>query len=336
MEKCNSIPIQHENETCQFLHLLDSFITFCQNDGLSEKTILDYRDKISKFRWWWLYHYPSSGEQFNHPRGVTEDQASAYAGYLRQSDLNRWGLAGTTERLSTASIASYGRTIKVFFHWLFRKRHIASNPFDDVNFNPTKKLRKRIIKRLEDADLVKIFDALRAATSGYISCRNLAMVSLLLDSGIRRGELLSIRLDGLDLEHCRATVSGKTGERFAFFSVGCRRALADYLDQYRGDQGAAIHPLWLTENGDPLSYGGFGMVIRRLEKASGIDFHPHKLRHTYATIMARAGVNVYDLKELMGHSSISTTMIYIQQDVERLGEVGKQNSPLDRLNNKTN
>ncbi|MEI6046982.1 MAG: site-specific integrase, partial [Chloroflexota bacterium] len=108
------------------------------------------------------------------------------------------------------------------------------------------------------------------------------------------------------------------------------------LDQYRGDQGAAIHPLWLTENGDPLSYGGFGMVIRRLEKASGIDFHPHKLRHTYATIMARAGVNVYDLKELMGHSSISTTMIYIQQDVERLGEVGKQNSPLDRLNNKTN
>jgi integrase/recombinase XerD len=333
MEKCNSvtnlISIESGNGTCPFLAILDSFISVCRNNGLSERTISDYLDKITKFRWWWLNHYPTDD---THPKSVTEQQASAYAGYLRNPCDNRWGLTTSRSSLSTASVASYGRTIKVFFKWLFKKHHIASNPFDDVSFNPTKKKKKRIIKRVEDSELVKIFAVLQAAPESYVGCRNLAMISLLLDSGVRRGELLSIQFAGLEPERLRVQVEGKTGERFAFFGDGCRRAITNYLQRYRRNQGTDQLPLWLTETGEPLTYWGFGMVIRRLEKTSGVDFHPHKLRHTYATMMARAGVNVYDLKELMGHSSISTTMIYIQQDVDHLGEVQQKNSPLDRLN----
>jgi site-specific recombinase XerD len=328
MEKSDSTPIQKVTETCQFLSQLDSFISLCRNNGLSDKTIDDYRDKITKFRWWWLQHYPNEN---THPRQVTSDQASAYAGYLRQPAKLRWGLATSKETLSSASVAAYGRSIKVFFRFLTKKHHIQENPFDDVSFNPTKRKKKRIIKRVEDTELAKIFVVLRAAPDSYIGCRNLAMVSLLLDAGIRRGELLSIQFDELDLDLCRARVEGKTGERYAHFSETCRRAIADYLDRYRRVQGTQIKPLWLTEKGDVLSYGGFGMVIRRLEKASGVDFHPHRLRHTYASMMASNGINIYDLKELMGHSSITTTMIYIQQDTERLSVVQKQNSPLDRL-----
>jgi site-specific recombinase XerD len=332
MPKYNAVTsqvlIQSDNETCPFLVIFDAYILVGKNNGLAEKTIADYQDKVLKFYWWWSTNYPSADK---HPRGVTEEQASTYAGYLRNPCDNRWGLATSRSSLSIASIASYGRSVKVFFRWLFKKHLISSNPFDDISFNPTKKNKKRIIKRVEDSELEKIFAVLRAGAGGYVGCRNLAMVSLLLDSGVRRGELLSIQFAGLEPERLRVQVSGKTGERFAFFGEGCRRAITDYLHRYRRNQANQL-PLWLTEDGSPLTYWGFGMVIRRLEKASGVDFHPHKLRHTYATMMARAGVNVYDLKELMGHSSITTTMIYIQQDVDHLGEVQQKNSPLDRLN----
>jgi integrase/recombinase XerD len=331
MTKLVSKTVQNGNETCPFHTIFDAYISVCRNNGLAEKTLADYQDKVLKFYWWWSTNYEN---QKTHPQYVTEEQASAYAGYLRAVCENRWGLATSRATLSTASIASYGRAIKVFFGWLFKKHHISSNPFDDVSFNPTKKKKKRVVKRIEDSELEKIFQVLRAGAGCYVGCRNLAMISLLLDTGIRRGELINIQIADIDLARRRVLVSGKTGERLAPFSTSCQQSLASYLDRYRRAQGADQLPLWLTEDGKPLTYWGFGMVIRRIEKASGVDFHPHKLRHTYATMMARAGVNVYDLKELMGHSSITTTMIYIQQDVERLGEVQQANSPLDRLNNR--
>lgn len=166
----------------------------------------------------------------------------------------------------------------------------------------------------------------------YSGRRNLAMLALLLDSGIRRGELLSIRLCDLDLKNNRCQVSGKSGSRPAFFSEMSRIAIAAYLQQYRQEQDdSPDSALWLCEDGVPLSQSGFGMVIRRLEERSGVDFHPHRLRHTFATSMAKQGVDVYRLKELLGHRSITTTMIYIQQNPELLAETHRLHSPLTAL-----
>lgn len=89
-------------------------------------------------------------------------------------------------------------------------------------------------------------------------------------------------------------------------------------------------PIWLNADGDELTYLGFGSVIRDIKVKSGVNFHAHRLRHTFASIMA-GQVGVFDLKELMGHSSITTTQIYVQQNVERLAEIHRLNSPLNVL-----
>lgn len=69
-------------------------------------------------------------------------------------------------------------------------------------------------------------------------------------------------------------------------------------------------------------------MIRRLEEKSGVGFHAHKLRHSFATMMAAQGVNVFDLKEMIGQQSITTTQIYVQQDIERFSQIHRANLPL--------
>jgi integrase/recombinase XerD len=330
------IPKDTGVENCPFRSLINEWLDACRADGRSAKTIQDYREKVFKFWWWWSEHSHYALTLGSHPKNVTTKEARAFAAYLREPLSFRWGERVPRERqeLSAASIASYGRTVKVFFNWLEQEGHIEQTPFNrSVKFTNRHK-QDRIIKNIEAEDLARIFAVLTTPErlNSYDGCRDLAMISFLLDSGIRRGELLSIRLCDIDLDKGRCAIRGKTGKRWALFSPTCLNPFTEYLGKYRNDQ--EQHPnsfLWLTEDGEPLSYDGFGSVIRRIEKKSGVDFHAHKLRHTFATMMGGQGVNVFDLKEMLGHASITTTQIYVQQDVTRLAEVHRTRSPLSTL-----
>lgn len=272
-----------------------------------------------------------------HPRLVTTRDARAFAAYLRGPLGFRWGMEVPKHRqeLSPASVLAYGRTVKVFFSWLERENYIEQSPFNkSVKF--TTKKQDRIIKDVSQEDLYRIFNVLsrQATTSSYPGLRNLAIIALLLDSGMRRGELLSMKLSQIDFKGGKCLVNGKSGPRYALFSDTCKRAIVRYYKRWRSNQDDNPESLfWLTEDGEPLSYNGFGSMIRRLEKESEVDFHAHKLRHTFATMMAQQGTNVFDLKELMGHANISTTQIYVQANVEHLTRVHREKSPLSTLAN---
>ncbi len=212
-----SVVPQLEPETCPFRELVDEWIEACRADGLSPKTIGGYADTLGKFRWWWIEY----SKQPAHPENVTPKDARAFASYLREPLGFRWGLEVPIKRqqLSPASIATYGRTVKIFFAWLERDGYIDKSPFNrSVKFS-TKKTDK-IIKKVAEDDLAKLFLVLSqyAAHDSYPGLRNLAIISLLIDSGIRRGELLSIRLCDMDFKLGRCAVTGKTGTRYAIFS----------------------------------------------------------------------------------------------------------------------
>ncbi len=325
-------------ESCPFRGLIKAWIESCRADGLAERTISDYHDKLFKFWWWWDHHY--AAELGAHPKNVSTKEARAFASYLREPQSFRWGITHPANNkssqsisLSPASISSYGRTVKVFFNWLEREGYIEQTPFNkSVKF--TNRHKQDRLKNVSSEDLSLIFAALTRAErlKTYNGCRDLSIIALLLDSGVRRGELLSLKLINIELDKRRCRVKGKTGERWAMFSPACLEALSCYLELYRSLQGdTPYNELWLTEDGRPLSYYGFGSLIRRLEKSSGVDFHAHKLRHSFATMMAAQGVNVFDLKEMLGHQSITTTQIYVQQDLERLSLIHKANSPLTTM-----
>jgi integrase/recombinase XerD len=316
-------PVQPE--ACPFRALIQEWLVCSSN--LSPKTLLDYRDKLFKFYWWWSDYTRYSTTLGPHPKNVTPKEAREYMAYLREPQKDRWGITQPTNNkhqatLATASVASYGRTVKVFFSWLEEDQHITDTPFN---------------KSVTEEDLTRIFASLMRPESRntYVGCRDLAILAMLLDTGVRRGELLSITLRGLELERNRCFVSGKTGDRWVLFGDLSKRAVADYLNRYRLVQNNDPDSfLWLTSDDQVLSGGGFAMVIRRVKLATGVDFHAHKLRHTFATMMARSGITLWELKEMMGHSSITTTQIYVNEDIEKLNEVYQSRSPLTTLSNK--
>jgi site-specific recombinase XerD len=190
---------------------------------------------------------------------------------LRNSQKVRWGelTRPGKETLSPASVASYGRVVKVFFAWLITEGYIDDDPFagKGVSFN-TKHKEARVVKVVDAGDLEKIFNYLMNSNrlQYYNGPRNLAIIALLTDSGIRRGELLGLKVDDFDLENNRCMVSGKTGERWVHFSEACRVAIKGYFNM-REIWHQGIYPeMWLTDESHPLGYHGFSVMITRLSK----------------------------------------------------------------------
>ena len=327
------IPSKATQETDPFRALIRYWLDYCRSDGLSERSIADYQSKAFKF-WWFWNEYTDFGKTLgNHPKFVTTSEARQFASYLRGKCSTRWGvkIRPGKEYLAPATIASFGRTVKIFFNWLEMMGHIPHTPFNrTVKFYNRQKTDK-VIKVVATEDLTKILKALtqpeRLAT--FTGKRDLAMFELLLDSGIRLGEMLNLKRADIDLKNYRCVVSGKTGKRYAMFSDSCRNAILGYLDKLSNLQPDA--PLFQTVDGNQMTESGFHSLVRRVKELSGVKFHAHKLRHTFATLMAAQGTNVFDLKELLGHSSITTTEIYVKGNADRLGEVHRAKSPLTIL-----
>lgn len=325
-----------------FQVLIEEWLTYCKAGGLSPKTIITYRDFVSKFYWWWTEHArkgTNNGKE-PHPVDVTTKDVREFAAYLRTPLAFRWG-APVPPRLQTLSpitVSTYGRHIKVFFNWLEQEEYIDHTPINrSVKFT-NKSKQDKVLKLVAQEELGKLFRFLNQPErlKSFTGARDLAIIALLLDSGIRLGELLSIRNCDLDLKAGRCTVNGKTGRRVAVFGAIGRAAISQYYQHpyhplQHNSAATSTDAFWVTVDGMPLTFYGCQSLIRRLREESGVRFHAHQLRHTYATTMIGQGMNLYDLKGLMGHTDIKTTQIYLHDNVDRLSEVYRPHSPLNAI-----
>jgi integrase/recombinase XerD len=146
-------------------------------------------------------------------------------------------------------------------------------------------------------------------TSLIASTKNIkykAIVSLLYASGLRVSELCALNRE--DVKGDSFTVVGKGGKaRLCFLDERTKVLTALYLEQ-RTDNHAA---LFMTDYSSRMTPGTVQETFRRLRRVSGIECHPHTLRHSYATNLMDNGMHIYTLSRLMGHSSIQTTSVYL-------------------------
>jgi integrase len=115
--------------------------------------------------------------------------------------------------------------------------------------------------------------------------RDEAIIRLMMETGIRAGELIALHTDDLDLPAGRITIRFGKGGRGRVIPVGpaTAQALEAYLEVRRDHPGAEEPPLWLGARGTQFRYDSLGRALRRRAKLAGIEgFHPHKLRHTAA------------------------------------------------------
>lgn len=316
----------------QFKSLIGKWLNYgLKVDGLARDTLYGYSDAAGRFLWWWAIHTKSGEEAGGHPRHVTPYHLQEFFSYLREPADTRWGepVQHGKRELSVHTISWYGRSLRPFFSWLEKQGQIEKSPFDHtVKFRPRKA--DRTVKVVKTDQLAKLFTFLcsKNRLSTFTGVRDLAMISLLLDSGVRRGELLSLHLDDLDLTGLRCRVTGKTGPRLAYFGQVTKGYLWDYL-KLRNESDTPDW-LWLTRDGEPLGEHTFADIIRHVAKQSGVSFHAHKLRHTFGTLLA-SKVSAFELKDLMGHSDLKTTLIYVNLNPDRLSQVHNEHSPLTAL-----
>lgn len=168
-----------------------------------------------------------------------------------------------------------------------------------------------------------------------MGARNCAIVSLLLDAGLRLSEVISLKEGDVHFQDRFVKVLGKgSKERIVAFGVACLRALLHYCHHFRVEP---AHPnvdaFFLTIDGYPMGPDAVKSMMDRLGVASGIKrLHPHLLRHTYATSFLLNGGDVFLLKQNLGHTTLTMVEHYLHI-ASRTAAVRSQGfSPLDRFN----
>lgn len=150
--------------------------------------------------------------------------------------------------------------------------------------------------------------------------RDRFLFALLLDTGVRIGEALGLRHEDLAIAERAVAIVPRDNENRARVKGGRSRVIpasaelmrlyADYLNDEYGalDSDYVFVNLWGRPRGHPLTYPAVYDLVGRLRRRTGVFFGPHWFRHTYATWLLRRGAGVENVKELLGHASITTTM----------------------------
>lgn len=192
----------------------------------------------------------------------------------------------------------------------------------------TPKAERKVIKGLSTDDVARL---LAAFDNSFDGKRNKAMLLILVDCGLRLGELLNLTLDDVEMERQLLKVSGKTGQRVVRFGITTVKALLKYL-MARNRINSSTDSLWLNSKGYAFTSSGVQSMFKRLSDRSAIGIHPHLLRHTFATLWLKNGGDSLMLQRLLGHTTLTMTNRYCQAvGCYDVLEAHKRYSPADKL-----
>jgi integrase/recombinase XerD len=217
------------------------------------------------------------------------------------------------------------RSVNSFLTWCFENEY---NP-DNLRI---KKLKGEqvVIKTFSDAHIRTLASY---KPKDLYQWRMHSIVMLLIDSGARIDEILSMKLNDINLEQLHINIRGKGNkERFVPISIEMRKIMHVYLTRKKikcpGDL------LFPTKNGTKIGYHNFLRDFKMHCKDLGIEnvrISPHGLRHYFAQNYLRMGGDLYRLARILGHTNIATTSIYLRSmNIETIREAHQQFSPLAR------
>lgn len=235
--------------------------------------------------------------------------------------------------LSKRSVGRKLSAIRTFFRFLHLEDLVEANPARTIRSPKRERTLPAYLTREQVERLFAIAEA-RALDGGFHPVRNLAILELFYSSGLRLSELQGMDVDDLDLVAERVRVMGKgRKERIVPLGRMAARALRRY-DARREElvaltPGADRRALFLSESGKRLSARQIQKItsefLRQLAEDAGLS--THSIRHSFATHLVDAGADLVAVKELLGHSSLSTTSIYTHTSTERLKQVYRQAHP---------
>lgn len=266
---------------------LTAFLVRKRVEGRSERTLVQYNLHLRR-----LLSYINKPVQ-----DITGTDLFAYISMYKKQ-----------RNVSNVYLDNIRLTCSSFFGWLNNKGYISHNPA--ASLDPIKK-EKRIKKPLSDIEL----EILRRRCTLK---RDIALIECLYSTGVRVSELVSINRQDIDFDSMSVTVFGKGAkERVTYLTAAACMHLKEYLSTRADDNEA----LFVTRKSphNRLSVAGVEEILRRMGKEAGIEnVHPHRFRRTMATNILNKGMPIEEVKELLGHVKLDTTMIYCQVNRENV------------------
>ena len=216
--------------------------------------------------------------------------------------------------------------------WSFLVKKGVTNKNDFVILNPLK-LEKKFPHALYKEQIYKIFDENRNRTD-LMMLRDEAIVEVLYFTGIRASELVNLKVSDVFLEDRILKVIGKGNkERIVPFTEQCRDTIKEYVSKLRNNLVARAEIpseyLFLNKNGGQLTTRGLELILSEMEKKLGLNYglHPHVFRHSFATHLLEAGMDIRLIQELLGHDSINATQVYTHLAEKSMQEIYKKSHP---------
>ncbi|WP_433506765.1 tyrosine-type recombinase/integrase [Pseudonocardia halophobica] len=227
------------------------------------------------------------------PAAITRGHLEAWLVHLSTRPSRRGGT------LAPATIARAYRSVQQFFRWLVDEEEIEHSPFEKLR---PPAVPEQPVPIITDEELSKLLHACRGNT--FEARRDAAIVRMLLDTGVRAGELAGLTVDDLDFDLDVARVLGKGRRgRAAPFGVRTGDALRRYLRSRAKHPYAQQPALWLGARGAMTASGIAQMLDRRGAEAGIGEVNPHRFRHTFAHRWLAAGNQEQDLMRLTGWRS---------------------------------
>ncbi len=215
-----------------------------------------------------------------------------------------------------STIATYRSKLNKFFQWLEIKGKIKKNPFSNMEYPNVRYEDKKYLKKEEIEKILTAMEFRIPWKNLFVQKRNIAMFCVLLCCGLRKGELLGLKILDIDLQRKILTVRAETSKskinRCIPLNTMALKKLEDYLNELRKKNYQSPY-LFVSENSDTeFTDHGFKHLIEKLNKETMVKFHTHQLRHTFAINMLNGGCDLAKLQQLLGHKDIRMTAVYLR------------------------
>jgi site-specific recombinase XerD len=303
--------IQRSNGLSPLSEILQAYLLSAKVDEKSMATIDSYNERISVF-----IRFLETNKLPLDPIYLNSFHVRLFLGYLRDKNLN------------SSTINAYYRALQTFFRWIMAEGITENYPLYNIK---APKVARTVIKPFSNEDIENLF--LLCAGNDFINVRNLAILMILLDTGLRLSEISNIQLKDVDFDHETIKVLGKGAkERIVRIGKITQKALLRYLLARKN----STQPLlWLNRQNMPICKGGVQTAIERLCVRAGItDTRPsiHTFRHTAAICFLRNGGSEFLLQIMLGHSTLMMTRRYVSTlGTDDMIKAHTRASPVDNL-----
>lgn len=276
--------LDQDDYSKEYEDMVNIYVDALRVEGRSERTLQRYKRELMKFN------------RFD-PTPLR---------HITVFNLRQYFAAEKARGLSDNTVKGNREVFHAYFGWLHREGLLQSNPCGNLRSFKAKVEEKQPFSDIE----------IERLKSGCTNPKDRAIVSFLLSTGCRIGEVVKLNRDDIDFRTKEVKVCGKGNkERYVYFND----VTAMYLQMYLNTRTDDLDALFVSKFNRRMNEHSHQAKMRDLGKRVGIEnVHPHRFRHTFASNLIRNGMPIQEVSILMGHARLETTQIYAHTSQERV------------------